>query len=98
MNKLRSLVNYLSGINFAYILILALVIKALVSDISIATFLLSIPVLGFESYKLYLKTKQPDPVAINQEILAELDKIKAKVNASTFEKGLSAQAAPKRYF
>lgn len=98
MNKFRSLYNYACGINFAYLLVLGLVIKALVSDVSYATFLLTIPVLGFESYKMYLKSKAPDAVAINQEVMSELDKLKAKVNANTFEKGLSQTPGNKRYF
>lgn len=98
MNKLRSLYAYACGTNFAYLLILGLVVKALVSDISVATFLLSIPVLGFESYKLYLKSKKPDPVVINQEIKEELERIKAKVNAGAFEKNIAPNAPAKRYF
>lgn len=98
MNKLSSLWNYCSGINLAYILVLTLMVKALIGDISYATFLITIPVLGFESYKLFLKSKAPDVVAINHEIMSELDKLKAKVNANTFEKGLSSTSASKRYF
>ncbi len=99
MNKLRSLYAKASGINFAYLLILGLVVKALVSDISIATFLLSVPVLAFESYKLYLKTKVQDPVVINHEVMDRLDKLQAKVNAGTLERGLTTATTPsKRYF
>lgn len=98
MDKLRSLYAYLSGKNFAYALVLALVVKAIVSDVSYATFLLTVPVLAFESYKLYIKTKTPDPVVINQEIKDELDKIKAKINAGQFQKGLDAASQNKRYF
>lgn len=98
MDKLRSLYTYLCGTNFAYLLVLGLVVKALISDISYAAFLLSIPVLGFESYKLYLKTKKPDPIVINHEVMDRLDKIQAKVNAGAFEKNLSPNAPAKRYF
>lgn len=98
MEKLRALYAYLCGTNFAYLLILALVIKALISDVSYATFLLTLPVLGFEAYKIYIKTKTPDPVLINQEIRDELDKLKAKMNANNFEKNLTQPAAAKRYF
>ncbi len=99
MNKLRSLYAYASGINFAHLLVLGLVVKALISDISVATFLLSVPVLGYEAYKLYLKSKKPDPIVINQEIKEELERIKAKVNAGAFEKNLSTPVSPaKRYF
>ena len=72
MDRFKAVYAYLCGTNFAYFLILGLVVKALVSDISIATFLLSIPVLGFESYKLYLKSKTPDPIVIDAEVRKEL--------------------------
>jgi hypothetical protein len=98
MDKLRSLYAYLCGQNFAYFLILALVIKAIVSDVSYATFLLTVPVLSFEAYKIYIKTKTPDPVVINQEIKDELDKLKARINAGQFQKGLEAASQNKRYF
>ena len=98
MEKLRSFYAYLCGTNFAYLLILALVVKAIISDVSYATFLLTLPVLGFESYKLYIKHKTPDPVIINEEIRGELDKLKAKVNAGQFQKGMDAASQNKRYF
>jgi hypothetical protein len=98
VNKLHLLYNYFCGKNFAYLLILGLVIKAIISDISIATFLLSIPILSFEAYKIYIKSKKPDPIVINQEVMAELDKLKAKVNAGQFQKGLDAASPSKRYF
>lgn len=96
MEKLRAVYKYISGINFAYILILGLLGKALISDVSYATFLLTIPVLGFEAYKLYIKTKTPDPIVHDRAIMDELDKLKAKVNATSMEKNLAT--APKRYF
>ncbi len=98
MEKLRSLYAYLCGANFAYFLILALVVKAIVSDISYATFLLTIPVLAYESYKLYIKTKTPDVVVLDAELRKELDNIKAKINATTLGQGISGPAPVKRYF
>lgn len=88
MNRLKALYAYLCGTNFAYLLILGLVVKALISDVSFPSILLSIPILTFEAYKLYVKSKQADPVAINHEIMEEINKIKAKVNAGTLERGV----------
>lgn len=84
--------------NFAYLLTLGLMIKALIFDISYAAFLLTIPVLVFEGYKLYLKSKTPDPIALDAEVRKELDNIKSKLNANTFEKGLASTSPTKRYF
>jgi hypothetical protein len=99
MNRLKLAYAYLCGTNFAYLLILALVVKALIHDVSYASFLLTLPVLGFESYKLYLKHKTPDPIVIDEQIRKELDNIKAKLNANTLEKGINAPTTPmKRYF
>lgn len=96
MNRLKAII---SGTNFAYLLILALVVKSIVSDVSYAAFLLTIPVLGFESYKLYLKSKAPNQVVLDAEMRKELDNIKSKLNANAFEKGLTAASTPnKRYF
>jgi hypothetical protein len=99
MLRLKALATRLAGLNLAHLLVLSLVVKALISDISIATFLLSIPILGFEAYKLYLKHKKPDPIVMNQEVMDRLDKLQAKVNANTFDKSLTSAATPaKRYF
>ncbi len=98
VEKLRSLYAYLCGSNLAYALILALVVKAIISDVSYATFLLTIPVLGYESFKLYLKAKKPDPIVINNEVMDRLDKLQAKVNAGAFEKNIIPTAPAKRYF
>lgn len=98
MTRLKAIYAYLCDTNFAYLLVLGLVVKALVHDISYPSFLLSIPVLGFEAYKIYLNSKKPDPVAINKEVMEELDKLKSKVNANTFEKGMKASGVAPRFF
>lgn len=90
MNFFRSLYTRLSRVNLAYVLVLGLVVKAIISDISYATFLLTVPVLAFEGYKLYLKAKQPDPIKINEEVVKELDNIKSKLNAQTMEKSMKS--------
>jgi hypothetical protein len=76
--------------------VLGLVIKSIVSDISVAAFLLTIPVLAFEGYKLYLEVRQPDPIKINEEVVKELENIKSKLNAQTLEKGVKPPVS--RYF
>lgn len=93
MDFLRSLYNKVSSLNLAHLLVLGLVIKAIASDISIASFLITLPVLAFEGYKLFVKTKQPDPVKINEEVVKELDNIKSKLNANTMEKSVKPPMA-----
>lgn len=97
MGKLRSMLNKLLGMNLAHILVLGLVVKSLISDISYPAFLLTIPVLAYESYKLHLKSKKPDPHIMDMHIRQELDNMKSKLNASTLDSGLK-QNMPKRYF
>lgn len=75
--------------NYAYVAVVALLVKAVVSDVSYPAFLITAPILGFEAYKLYIKSKQPDPVAINAEIRRELDNLKAKMNAENLEKSMT---------
>lgn len=96
MEKLRAVFKYISGINLAYILVLALMIKAVISDVSYPTFLLTIPILCFEGYKLYIKSKKPDPVVFDAELRKELENIKSKVNANSLDKNINAPM--KRYF
>lgn len=99
MDYLKSAYSRLSTLNYSHLLVLGLVVKAIVSDVSYATFLLTVPVLGYESYKLYLKSKKVDPVAINHEVMDRLDKLQAKVNASTLERSVTpSPQATKRYF
>ena len=96
MDKFKKIYSYLSGTNFAYLLVLAVVIKSVVSDISYAAFLVTIPVLAFEGYKLFLKSKKPDAIIINTEIQKQLDNIHAKVNANQMDQTLTKPM--KRYF
>lgn len=98
MARLKSLWTSLSGMNFAYVLVLGLLTKALVSTVSYADFLITIPVLSYEGYKLYLKHKTPAPMILDAEVRRELDNIKSKLNASTLDKNLKATATPPRYF
>lgn len=96
MHYFRLLYTKASGLNLAHLLVLGLIVKALVSDVSYPTFLLSIPVLAFEGYKLYLKARTPDPIKINEELVKEIDNIKSKLNAQSMEKNIKAPVA--RYF
>lgn len=97
MNHLKKMASWLKSINLAHALILGLVCKSLISDISYAAFLLSIPVLAFEAYKIYIKTKTVDPVQLDTQVRQELDGMKSKLNAMTMEKGVKSPPAA-RYF
>ena len=96
MEKLRAIYKYALGINFAYVLVLGLMVKALVSYITYPTFLLTIPVLAFEGYKLFLKSKEPVPYIQDKALRDELDRLKTKVNAGTLDKNINQPT--KRYF
>lgn len=67
-------------------LALCLIIKALVLDVSYPTFLLLIPILGYEAYKLYLKSREPQKVVIDAEIRKELEQIKSKLSVVNMDK------------
>lgn len=94
--KLQTALKYFSGINLAHTLVLALVVKAIVSDVSFSAMLLTVPVLAYEAYNLYLKSKKPDPVILNEEVKKELDSVKGKLNALTMDKNV--QPVKSRYF
>jgi hypothetical protein len=103
MDKFHLIYNYLSTRNYTYFLLLALLVKGLVADVSYSTVLLTVPVLCFEAYRIYIKMKTPEPVQIDMAIMKrfdqvqdDVDKLKSKVNANSFEKNIAA--APKRYF
>lgn len=96
MNFIRSAYHYLCGTNFAYALVLALVIKAIVSDVSFATVFLTVPVLVFEAYKAFMASKKPNPIELDEELRKEIDNIKSKLNAQTMEKNV--KPAVGRYF
>lgn len=96
MDFFRLLYTRLSSVNFAHLLVLGLVVKALASDISYAAFLLTVPILAFEAYKLYIASKKPDAVKLDAELVKELDNIKAKLNAQTLEKNVKSPMT--RYF
>lgn len=95
-NKIKLAIAKLSGMNLAHALVLALVAKAIFIDVSISTVLLTVPVLGYEAYRLFLKSKQPDPVVINEEVKKELELVKGKLSALTMDKNVVPQKT--RYF
>lgn len=96
MDKVRSMLKYIVGMNFAHILVVGLLVKALISDVSYATFLLTIPILAYEGYRLFLKSKKPDPIHFDQELRKELDNIKAKISAGQIDQ--SMKKPMQRYF
>lgn len=95
MERVRSLIQKLNGMNLAHSLVLALVVKAIVFDISYATFLIAIPVLAYEAYQLHLKSKTPDPIKIPQEIQDQLNAIKSKLQAEVVNKSVQHTLPPK---
>lgn len=96
MERFRLAYNYLSTRNYTHFLLLGLLAKGLISDVSYATVLLTAPILLFEAYKIYIKTKTPDPIVLDAEVRKELDNIKSKLNAVQMEKGITQPV--KRYF
>jgi hypothetical protein len=88
MDYLKNAYRRLSGLNFAHLLVLALVVKSIIYDISYASFLLALPVLGFEGYKLYLKHKTPEKIEMDAEIRREFEALKSKVSANVFDKSI----------
>lgn len=78
--------TYLVDLDVTKTLILLLVLKAIALDVSFSSSALLIPILGFEGYKLFLKSKAPDPVRINDALQQRLDRIESKVSAVTLEK------------
>lgn len=97
MDRFQSIYNYISTRNYTHFLLLALLAKGLITDISYSTVFLTIPILLFEAYQLYIKSKKPDVMVHDRAIMEELDKLKAKVNANSMEKNLSSGPS-KRYF
>lgn len=59
--------------------------------------MLAIPVLGYEGYKLFLRSKKPEPVVIEGELRKEMDRMNNKLSALTMERGVAPVVA-KRYF
>lgn len=88
--------KYLSGMNVAHALVLAIVAKSLFSETPVSVVLLTVPVLAYEAYKLFLKSKTPDPVVINDEVKKELELIKSRVVAMSMEKNVKSDKV--RYF
>lgn len=91
----------LKKVNVAYTLVFGLAIHAMlpiestVHPLSVA--FLTVPLLAYEGYKLFLSHKKPDPVKINEEIQKEIDAIKSKLNILTLEKTVNTKQ-PQRYF
>lgn len=94
--KLQAALKYLSGMNLAHALVLAIVAKAIFIDVSLSTVLLTIPVLGYEAYQLWLKAREPKPVEINHEVQKELEQLKGKLAALTMDKNVKPSVS--RYF
>lgn len=80
--------SYLTTLDVTKSLILALVVKAIVFDVSYASSLLVVPILGYEAYKRYLKSKAPDPVRLNAELLAKIENIQSKLSAVNLDKSV----------
>lgn len=87
--------KWLQAVNISHVLVLGLVVKAIVSDVSYASFLLTIPVLSYEAYKMYLAARAPTAIKMDAELLKEIDNIKSKLNAQTLEKGIKPSSVPR---
>lgn len=78
----------LKKVNPTLVLVAAIAIKAVALDVSVAAMLVTVPLLAYEAYKLYLAQKLPNPVLISEEMRKELDNIKSKLNLLHVEKSL----------
>lgn len=96
MQFLKNAYNYISGMNFVTSLVCCLLLKALVADVSYATFLITVPILAHDAFKNFLKSKKPDPVVMDNEVRKELELLKGRLSGMNMEKNIP-QAA-KRYF
>lgn len=95
-NLFNKLKDYVAGMNIAHLLVLGLIGKSLFTTLPATAVALTVPILGFEAYRLYLKSKSPDPVRINAEVQKELDQVKSKLTALTMKENI--EPAKKRYF
>lgn len=86
--KLQKALKFTSGINIAHALVLGLVVKAIILDVSLSGMLLSIPILAYEAYRLWLKTQEPKPALIDAEVRKELEQVKSKLAALTMDKNV----------
>lgn len=98
MDKIKQFFDRLLRFNFTSLLVSALVIKAIVLDISYAAFLITIPVLAYEAYKIHLQSKIPTKIEVDTALLKELDGMKSKLNALTMERGTKPTSTTSRYF
>ena len=94
--KVLTFISSISGTKIAYTLVVGLVAKSLFVEPGYSTACLLIPFLSFEAYKLYLKSKTPDPVRINAEIQKELELVKSKLTALSVSQ--SVEPSKRRYF
>jgi hypothetical protein len=97
MNYIRSAYTYLFGMNLVYACVIGLLIKSIAVGINYPDFLITIPALSFEAYKLFLASKRPDPVRVSEEVQKNLDNITSRINALTLEKN-AKQTGTTRYF
>lgn len=91
--KLQNALKIVSGMNVAHALVLTLVGKAVIFDVSLSTVLLTVPVLGYEAYRLWLKSREPKPIQLNIEVQRELEQLKGKLAALTMDKNVKSPNA-----
>lgn len=95
MDRFYKIKEYLSGTNIALISFCAYLLKILIfKDASYEDGFIMFFLSGLYAYKMHLTSKQPIP--INMQVIAEMDKLKTTVEGLKMEKTLNRK--PAKYF
>jgi hypothetical protein len=94
---MRSVYSFLKNLNYAYLCVVGLLVKSIVFGINYPDFLITVPVLALEGFKLYIKSKTPPPAQIDAELRKEINNIKDKLGTMDIAKSTKPQGNI-RYF
>lgn len=85
---LSAVQSYVSGTNFALLVFLGYSLKGLIGESSYEDVSVFVAACGLYGYSLFLKSKTPDPVRINNEIQTQINELQKNLRDTHMQNNL----------
>lgn len=98
LSRLKDVVSAVSGTDIVQLLLVSFLVKGFFTSFGYPEVAVCTVLVGATCFKSYLASKNPTKVEIDAETRAEIESIKAAVNALKMERNLNSPSAIKQRF
>lgn len=98
LNRLKDVVFALTGMDIVQLLLVSFLVKGFFNSFDYSEVAVCTILVGATCFRKYLASKTPEKAELDAELRAELDSLKATVNALKMERNLSQPTSARQKF